>query len=253
MIVSQPVGGTDQIEDHPQLLLVTPHLDSYVWPWLSEGAVLGMLNWGPGWERSNCLCPMARGPSGRKHVAQKCNLGGGQSVLPDPWVVVHRGGHLSVTWAGVEWRGCKEVATQTQVVTQSPGRSEEPADSRPKGRGWNQPQLEHSRPLKYSWFHTPESQLSIQVVLRFAQWLSFLGGHLHFHLPRSKAHGEGGTIWVGPTGFFLGARNFSLFKGAQVLLESDESYGVFPQKNAHSYNKLYTIWRITSIIKTNPQ
>ena len=50
---------------------------------------------------------MARGPSGRKHVAQKCNLGGGQSALPDPWGVAPGGGHLSVTWAGVEWRGWK--------------------------------------------------------------------------------------------------------------------------------------------------
>lgn len=96
---------------------------------------------------------MARGPSGRKRVAQKCNLGRGQSALPDPRVVVHGRGHLSVTWASVEWRGCKEVATETQVVTQSPGKGEESADSRTKGRGWSQPQhhlLEHSRPLKYS-------------------------------------------------------------------------------------------------------
>jgi len=103
MIVSQPVGGTDQIEDHPQLLLVTPHLDSYVWPWLSEGAVLGMLNWGPGWERSNCLCPMARGPSGRKHVAQKCNLGGvnQSSLTPGLWFTEE------VTWVslGLVWSG----------------------------------------------------------------------------------------------------------------------------------------------------
>lgn len=44
-----------------------------------------------------------------------------------------------------------------------------------------------------------------------------------------------------PLAFSLEPGTSHSFKGAQVLLKSDESYGAFPQKNTHSYNRLYTI------------
>lgn len=97
-------GGRDQIEDSPQLLLVTP-TRTLMTPSV-RGSHSGHAGLRSGQRGVTLMCPAARGPSGRKSVVWKYEQLGRGLISPHPCSGAPRRGPLSVLvlwdWAGVE-------------------------------------------------------------------------------------------------------------------------------------------------------